>query len=133
MPSSCCTAIQATIPPIPTPGQLQPLSDDFLQWFRARGISAATLQRNRVAMETRYSPALRQTVPHIAFPFFHCGDVVNVKYRALPKHFVQLKGGQQVFYGLDDIKVSRNVRWKLGGVGCCFGTIGSWRVQLCCL
>lgn len=33
------------------------------------------------------------------------GEVVNIKYRALPKHFSQSKGGQQVFWGCDDVQV----------------------------
>jgi hypothetical protein len=49
---------------------------------------------------------LEAWVDHIAFPFFSGGRVVNVKYRALPKHFQQSAGGQQVFYGLDDIQVT---------------------------
>ena len=98
-------SLQVNSPVLPTGDQLQPLDTTFLNWFNQRGISAATLQRNRVAMQTRYSPALRTTVPHIAFPYYYNGEVVNVKYRALPKNFVQSKGGQQVFYGLDDLQV----------------------------
>jgi hypothetical protein len=44
-------------------------------------------------------------VNHIAFPFFDKGRVVNIKYRALPKHFQQSAKGQQIFYGLDDVQV----------------------------
>lgn len=31
---------------------------------------------------------------------------MNIKYRAPPKHFMQSTRGQQVFYGLDDVRVS---------------------------
>jgi hypothetical protein len=49
-------------------------------------------------------------VDHIAFPFYSGGRIVNIKYRALPKHFQQSAGGQQVFYGLDDIIIQVRTR-----------------------
>lgn len=56
-------------------------------------------------MEVRYCSPLQQEVEHIAFPYYKNGSIVNVKYRALEKHFSQTKGGEQVFYGYDDAKV----------------------------
>lgn len=80
---------------------LQKLSPEFLQWFEKRGISAETLQRNGVAMEIRGD----ENAPHIAHPFYKDGNIVNVKYRQLPKKFHQTKGGEQIMYGFDDAKV----------------------------
>ncbi|KAF6262531.1 hypothetical protein COO60DRAFT_1635883 [Scenedesmus sp. NREL 46B-D3] len=76
----------AAVPP--DTSRLRPLSRELLGWLQSRGISQAVLRRNRVAMESSG------------------GRVVNVKYRALPKHFQQSAKGQQVFYGLDDIQGS---------------------------
>jgi hypothetical protein len=94
-----------------TPRQLgsefEDLSPALLQWLQDRGISKSTLDRNHVKMEKRYCSALKERVDHIAFPYYRDGVVVNVKYRALPKHFTQVKGGQQIFYGYDDAKVGR--------------------------
>jgi recombinational DNA repair protein (RecF pathway) len=87
------------------PEQLQPLSADFAQWFSQRGISQQTLERNGVMMQPRYCAAEGKQMPHIAFPYHRNGSIVNVKYRALPKHFSQTKGGEQIFYGYDDAKV----------------------------
>jgi hypothetical protein len=81
------------------------LSPELLQWLKARGISRATLERNRIKMEARHCSALGARVDHIAFPYYMRGAIVNVKYRAPPKHFTQVKGGQQVFYGYDDAQV----------------------------
>lgn len=98
--------LQISTAALPYPNQLLPLDNNLLQWFKERGISQATLLRNRVAMQMRYCRALGgAVVPQIAFPFYQNGVMVNVKYRALPKHFCQVKNGQQVFYGLDDVKV----------------------------
>jgi hypothetical protein len=66
-----------------------------------RGISTAVLRRNRVSMVYRPPPA----APSIAFPYYQGGHVVNIKYRALDKRFSQVKGGSQVFYGINDLQV----------------------------
>lgn len=49
--------------------RLQPLSPALLEWFASRGISAATLARNGVMMERRYSRALGAETDFIAFPY----------------------------------------------------------------
>jgi hypothetical protein len=76
---------------------------------------------------------LASWVDHIAFPFFSGGRVVNIKYRALPKHFQQSAEGQQVFYGLDDLPPAAQVRPLLlllllvlpsGSIGYCIQTGG---------
>lgn len=96
----------------PQPGslgaKLRPLSEaqELLQWFKQRNVSEETLQRNGVMMEMRFCKALNKTVPHIAFPYYKNGGIVNVKYRALEKHFSQSMGGEQIFYGYDDAKVT---------------------------
>ncbi|WIA29449.1 hypothetical protein OEZ86_011950 [Tetradesmus obliquus] len=96
---------QAKAAPPPINAELlQPLSQDFKQWFKQRGISEQTLARNGVRMQQRYCAAERREMPHIAFPYFRNGGCVNVKFRALPKHFSQTKGGEQIFYGYDDAK-----------------------------
>ncbi|KAF6258971.1 hypothetical protein COO60DRAFT_1059082 [Scenedesmus sp. NREL 46B-D3] len=91
-------------PALINPQQLQPLSADFKQWFRGRGIGEQTLRRAGILMQQRYCAAEGRELPHIAFPYYRNGSIVNVKYRALPKHFTQVKGGEQIFYGYDDAK-----------------------------
>lgn len=84
---------------------LKPLSPALLQWLQDRGISKATVDQNQVQMEQRYCGALKAFTDHIAFPYYKDGVVVNVKYRAPPKYFTQVKGGEQIFYGYDDAQV----------------------------
>lgn len=80
--------------------QLQPLSAVLLAWLEhERKISRAVLQRNRVGMVQTYDG------PRIAFPYYQAGVLVNIKYRTRDKRFLQVKGGQQVFYGVQDLQV----------------------------
>ena len=74
--------------------------------MQQRGISPAVLARNNVCMQPQqYIPALKSQQECIAFPYFSGGQLVNIKYRTLDKHFSQVKGAQQIFYGLDDLQV----------------------------
>ena len=86
----------------------QPLSPELVAWFAERRISKESLERNKVRMEWRYCHAKGDNEWAIAFPFYKGGKVVNVKYRHLPKHFSQQKGGEQTVYGWDDIKEVRS-------------------------
>lgn len=122
----CHHLLQAVSPPMTAlpPVQLQQLSPAWLSWFQQRGISPTVLARNRVGMERRYVAPLQKELECAAFPFFQAGQLVNVKYRAMPKHFSQVKQGQQVFYGIDDLQV------HVGDEGCClagwFSGAGKW-------
>lgn len=53
-----------------------------LAWFARRGISEATVRRNRVGASRNYVPALGAEVDCIAFPYFRAGELVNIKFRA---------------------------------------------------
>lgn len=82
--------------------QLRPLTPQVVSFFAARGISPAVLVRNRVS--TALDRWGRPTV--IALPYYVGSTLVNIKYRTLDKRFSQVKGGQQVLYGLNDLQVS---------------------------
>lgn len=91
----------AAVKPTLIPGNPNPA---LLQWFAKRGISAATIQRNRVWAVRNYIPALGAEVDCIAFPYFRDGETVNIKFRALAeKAFALVRGAEMIFYGLDDI------------------------------
>jgi twinkle protein len=49
----------------------------LLQWFAERGISAATIGRNRIWAVGNYVPALGAEVDCIAFPYFRGGELVK--------------------------------------------------------
>lgn len=86
---------------------MRPLDQATVDWFQQeRKISADTLRYNGVMLEDRYSVAARRIMPHIAFPYYKNGHIVNVKYRAVgEKQFTQSKGGEQILYGYDHAKV----------------------------
>jgi twinkle protein len=87
--------------PTRTPGLLTPA---VLRWFADRGISEATVRRNRIGSARHWIPALKGEVDCIAFPYFRNGELINIKYRALSqKAFAQEKDAEQILYGLDDI------------------------------
>jgi len=91
----------ATVKPTATPGNPTPA---LLQWFARRGISAATVQRNRIGAIRNYIPALGAEVDCIAFSYFRDRELVNIKFRALAeKAFALVKGAEMILYGLDDI------------------------------
>jgi twinkle protein len=91
----------AAVKPQAIPGNPTP---ELLQWFAGRGISAATVERNRIWAVRNYIPALGAEVDCIAFPYFRDGELANIKFRPLAeKAFVMVKGAEIIFYGLDDI------------------------------
>jgi twinkle protein len=96
----------AAVKPKATPGNPTPT---LLQWFASRGISAATVERNRIWTVHNYIPALGAEVDCIAFPYFRDGELANIKFRPLTeKTFAMVKGAEIIFYGLDDIADSNS-------------------------
>lgn len=69
----------------PDCSRLQPLSQEVVDYFAQRGISRATLERNRVQQE--YSA--KHNANAIAFPYYRDGEIINIKYRTLDKKFWQ--------------------------------------------
>ena len=66
--------------------------EQILQWFTSRKISPETVTRFKI----------RQTPDgEIAFPYFKDGQLVNVKYRRLPKAFRQEKDAEPCLFGRD--------------------------------
>jgi len=106
------TVQRNTQPPVrPSGAGLVPLQAEALEFFKARGISAATLEACGVRQENDvWCPALQGKVPWaIAFPYYRDGQIVNIKYRDPEKRFWQVKGAEKILYGLDDVKDSDEV------------------------
>lgn len=80
------------------------LDEEMLKFFEVRGISLETIARNQIKQEFTFCPQQQKKVKALAFPYLRNGDVVNCKYRAPVKQFWQVKGGERVLYGVDDIK-----------------------------
>jgi len=88
----------APVPEAPLGRDVEDLLPEHIDWFQTRGISQSTLDRNHIGSKhTKKGDA-------IVFPYFHEGQCVAEKMRALPKSFWQSKGNQKCLYGLDDLK-----------------------------
>lgn len=87
--------------PKPKPKIEMPETKSLPEWcytiFKKRKISEEVLRRNKIACNGR----------EILYPFFRDGKVVNIKYRSRDKKFRQEAGADKIFYGLDDIKDSK--------------------------
>lgn len=84
----------------PSTAPSQPLQD----WFAGRGISAAIVAQEGIALVEHYLAQVEDRVPCIAFPYRKRGDVVNVKYRGLAtKAFQQVAGAEKVLFRQDCI------------------------------
>jgi hypothetical protein len=70
-------------------------------FFEERKISGGTLERFKVQMASQvYCPALNKKVDAIAFPYYRNKELVNVKYRALPKIFWQVRSERNGFFDI---------------------------------
>ncbi|KAJ0611744.1 putative DNA helicase [Helianthus annuus] len=85
--------------------KLEPLCRDvnLREYFAERMISEETLRRNSV-MQRLY---MNQIV--IAFTYKRKGELINCKYRGLPKTFLQEADTEKILYGLDDIEGASDV------------------------
>ncbi len=76
----------------------EPVPDDpdlpahTLAWFADRGISEATVRRNRIDVA---DGAIR-------YPYLRDGETVNIKHRGRGKKFWMVKDAERLLYGLDD-------------------------------
>ncbi len=75
--------------PLPDDASLPP---HVLAWFADRGISEATVRRNRIDFA---DGAIR-------YPYLRDGETVNIKHRARGKKFWMVKDAERILYGLDD-------------------------------
>eukprot|EP00252_Welwitschia_mirabilis_P004837 TRINITY_DN15166_c0_g1_i1.p1 TRINITY_DN15166_c0_g1~~TRINITY_DN15166_c0_g1_i1.p1 ORF type:complete len:628 (-),score=92.37 TRINITY_DN15166_c0_g1_i1:418-2301(-) len=82
---------------------LQPLDEEITEYFRARCISVKTLKRNEVCQ------VISNEEPVMVFPYKRDGIIVNCKYIDAQYNFWQDDHGEDVFYGLDDIKDKKEI------------------------
>jgi twinkle protein len=79
------------------------LSRAALEWFTARGITPAVLERNGVTTAKVFMPQLGAEVTAIAYPYHRGGEAINCKYRDKDKNFRMASGAERILYGYDDI------------------------------
>ena len=73
------------------------------EWFKGRGISAATLSALKVTEGSEYMPQTGKAENVIKFNYFVGEDLVNIKYRDGRKNFKLFKGAEKVFYNINAI------------------------------
>lgn len=78
-------------------------TDKLYKFFKIRGISKEVVDRNKITYEMVYINELKQETSAIGFPYYVDDKLVNVKYRTKEKKFQQIKGGQKVFFKLNDL------------------------------
>ena len=66
---------------------MEPLCPELQDFFARRKISAATLERNCIMQETRYSKKHDGMRPFAAFPYYKDGCLRLIKYRSADKEF----------------------------------------------
>lgn len=82
-------------------------TNELLEWFAARGVSAGTVRTAGIRVQSTYFPQLEESVAAITFPYYRRGEVVNCKYRGLmQKIFRQEFDAEKVLYGIDDVDYS---------------------------
>jgi twinkle protein len=80
------------------------MPEDAINYFEDRGISKATLLKNDIQFaKDIYFPQVKKKMSAICFPYKRKNEAVNIKYRSGKKHFRQEKGGEKIFFGLDNI------------------------------
>lgn len=79
------------------------LPGKVVSWFLGRGISEETLAENKIGYGPVYIPQVQKEVNAIHFPYYHNGEVLNIKHRDGNKNFCMVKGAERVLYGLDHI------------------------------
>ena len=78
-------------------------SNEFLSFFKNRGISEKTLLSNRVSEGKEYMPQAGEERNTIQFNYYRDNELINIKYRDGDKNFKLVKDAERVMYGLDDI------------------------------
>lgn len=94
--------------------RLTPLPERVIAWFFARGIPERVLADHHIGWGEMYFGALEDRAWCIQFPYYRNGELINVKYRTLDKHFRMATGAERILYGLDDIGASKTLIWVEG-------------------
>lgn len=80
------------------------LPDKVVLWFKERGISELTLQKNNIGHGEIYMPQVQKKVNAIQFPYYNRkGEIINIKYRDGNKNFRMAGGAERILYGLNNL------------------------------
>lgn len=83
--------------------QAPTIDQSVSEWFAKRGISEATLTRNKIGKRKAWMPQLGAETACILFPYYRGAEVINIKYRDREKNFKMESGAERILYGLNDL------------------------------
>jgi len=95
-------ATREYVKPIPVE-VFEPVKDKAVEWFKARGISPASLRDLNVTTGEEYMPQTGQKENTIQFNYIMGDELINVKYRDGRKNFKLYKGAEKIFYNINSI------------------------------
>ena len=81
----------------------EPVKDKAVEWFKARGISPASLRDLNVTTGEEYMPQTGQKENTIQFNYIMGDELINIKYRDGRKNFKLYKGAEKIFYNINSI------------------------------
>ena len=93
--------------------RLTPIPEKVISWFAQRGIPEYVLADNHIGWGEMYFGELEAQVPCIQFPYYRNGELINVKYRTLDKHFRMATGAERLLYGPSSLSAWRLI-WVEG-------------------
>ena len=93
----------------PEPKPKTEYSQDFLDWFKNRGISKETLELAKVQECKEWMPQTKKEENCIAFNYYRDGELINIKYRDFNKNFKLEKESELILYNLDFCKINDSV------------------------
>mgnify|MGYP003333064551 CR=1 FL=1 len=86
------------------------LQAKHLDFLASRGISKETANKAKLFSSEKWFHRLNAVAPCIAFPYYKDGKMVGAKYRSITgKDFTQDVGGNQVFWGIDNLVAGQPV------------------------
>jgi twinkle protein len=90
--------------PKPVKTNAESPTENAYQWFEKRMIPKEIVDRNKITIEKVFMSQLEKEDTCICFNYFVGETLVNIKYRSPRKLFQQVKGGQKIFYKINDLE-----------------------------
>lgn len=96
--------------------RLTPLPEKIIAWFQNRGIPERVLADHHIGWGEMYFGELESQSWCVQFPYYRNGELINVKYRTLDKHFRMATGAERILYGVDEIHGNKTLIWVEGEI-----------------
>ena len=97
------------------------LSEDTERWLvETRCIPQSVIAALRITEQEEFMPQSGKKERCICFNYFEGEQLINTKFRALPKLFKMVQGAELIPYNIDSIVGQTSVHHPRGRTGCCF-------------